>query len=276
MEIKVQATLAESILISQPKNSTDSFGSTPSHKKYSSSVSFPPNLFNNEKITQKDLKAIKPLNKIIQDSPSSDEKSSDSSENSPIENPKVKEEEKLGESTMLIKKSFLKLINMKSKEEFRIKSPVTLGRQKSIDSNHIRIEGNEISKEQCKINTFGKGYIINDNKSTNGTFIKIKKNYNTVVYNGMILTIGDFLLTIYLNSRGKSIKYTLSQDEEKNEDKEYETRICSFKDKSKIFFGKNPGGKNDIKINDPKIDDVEGYLENLDCIINVKTLNEKG
>ena len=231
----------------------------------------PPPLFNNQNIINK-KNDLKDLEKKDIEKSSSDERShkvdfkilsdslheetfSQSSDNSPI---KIIEEDN-DENTLLIKKSFLKLVNVESNQEFKIRSSVIIGRKQGSDSNYITISGQEISKEHCKINSFGKGYTIKDNKSMNGTFIKIKKDYTTIVYNGMVLKIGDFFLEINLNLRGKSIKYNLYEEEE--EKKECETKICLFKDNTKIFFGKNPGGENDIKINDPQIDDVHGYFE---------------
>ena len=100
----------------------------------------------------------------------------------------------------------------------------------------------------------------------------LKNEYQTEVYEDMILEVGDFLLKINKVSV-KSIHWQLYQDEENEE--EIVKKVSNFRNNDKIKFGRRPGGKNDIEINDSDIQDKQGYFKKKLDKVYVMACNNK-
>ena len=173
----------------------------------------------------------------------------------------------------------LKLYHNQTKQDFLITQNMEVNRKKTdcagdilFDGKTLGINDQEISRIQCQFKPFKKGYTISDKSSSNGTYIMLKEEYQTLAYQGMILEIGDFFLKVKKLS-GKTINWILYQDEE-NEEESVE-KVSNFKNMNKIKFGKNPGEKNDIEIKDSAILDVQGYFEKKADTIYVITCKDK-
>ena len=184
-----------------------------------------------------------------------------------------------GEGTLIRKKDAqMKLIHNGTQKEFSITKNVEVKRRKKtdkveilLDSKTLVINDEKISRNQCEFKPFQKGYTIADKGSSNGTYIMIKKEYETLVYDGMVVELGDFFLKI-IKATTKLIKWKIYQDDENEDD--IENKISSFKNNHKIQFGRKPGSKNAIEINDKSLEDVLGYFEKNDFGIYIKVLNE--